>query len=461
MVAISIGIAVFISRNRVRMLQIRMSVRATLNTAYTWVLKTIDRGAFWATRLQQGKLRSYLVIMLAGAIALDIGFQGLSLAPDLSGLFWPSFNLNSEIEILRLFVIFLIASAALASVLLRSDFSAILAVGASGLGMAVLMIMASAPDVALVQVVVDILMVVILMLALTRLPRRQRQKVRDVTFRQSPVNLMRDILIATAIGVIVMLIALESLLSRPRLSVVTPYFEANAKKLTGAADIVGAIIVDFRALDTLIEITVFAMAGLGIYTLLRYAARKHGDTGRQVDELPASASRRLTTFGIGGTQTSSLLHALAYVSLPIAILIGTLHMMYGHDFPGDGFTAGVIIGLAVGFWYVVFGYYEMQQHLRWLKASVFISAGILLAIVTGTVAAIFNGSFFSNVDFGAMLGLPLPKGFHVSTSFLFELSICLTVLGSIAHMLNTLGHPGEKDAESTRRLSGIIRQEKR
>jgi multisubunit Na+/H+ antiporter MnhB subunit len=114
----------------------------------------------------------------------------------------------------------------------------------------------------------------------------------------------------------------------------------------------------------------------------------------------------------------------------------------------------------VGFWYVVFGYDETRRRLNWLKASPLIAAGILLAIFTGIMAAFINGNFFSNVDFGHMLGLPLPKGFHLSTSFLFELAICLSVLGSVTHMLNTLGHPGEKDTENTRRLQEIEELEK-
>ncbi len=60
------------------------------------------------------------------------------------------------------------------------------------------------------------------------------------------------------------------------------------------------------------------------------------------------------------------------------------------------------------------------------------------------MAALINGAFFSPVDFGALLGLPLPEGFSLSTSFLFEVSICLAVLGSASLMLDTLGHPGEE-----------------
>jgi hypothetical protein len=66
---------------------------------------------------------------------------------------------------------------------------------------------------------------------------------------------------------------------------------------------------------------------------------------------------------------------------------------------------------------------------------------LLLVIATGTVAAFVTGSFLAPVDFGKMLGLPLPRGFYLSSAFLFEVAICLTVLGSASHMLATLGHP--------------------
>ena len=214
--------------------------------------------------------------------------------------------------------------------------------------------------------------------------------------------------------------------------------------MTGSKSIVGAILMDFRALDTLLEITVFSVAGLGIYTLLRFAAGKFSDPLEPADEQVSYGVNNWTTYGIGGRKTSSFIHALAYVALPLTLIIAVFHMTYGHEKPGDGFTAGVIVSLAVGFWYVVFGYEETRRRLYWLKASALISTGILLAIAVGIAAALVKDSFLANVDFGKMLGLTLPKGFHLSTSFLFEVAICLSVLGSAIHMINTLGRPSEK-----------------
>jgi multicomponent K+:H+ antiporter subunit A len=444
-VAVSLGAAITLLRHRVRAWQMRIDERWSVNTLYAGLLDAIDRAAGLATRLQSGKLRTYLAVILVGTVALVAGF--VALLPGGTGFPWgaalslPGLDFEGEVAVLRIFALLVIVAAAAATVVLRRDFSAIVALGASGLAVAVLMVLEPAPDVALVQVVVDILTVVVLALALTRLPREQRQRADTLSAGQSRAGVLRDVLIATAGGAVAAVVTLVALTSRPRESAVTPYYEGAAKALTGAKDIVGAIIVDFRALDTLVEIAVFSLAGLGVYTLLRYAARKAGDRAGMASP-PVVVQP--PTLGIGGHETSPFVHALAYTSLPLSMVIAVVHMMYGHDQPGDGFTAGVIISLALGFWYVVFDYYEVRRRLTWLQPAPLIGAGLLLVVASGITATLVTGSFLGHVDFGQRLGLPLPQGFNLSTSFLFEVAICLAVLGSASYLLDTLGHPREE-----------------
>ena len=445
-IAISFGLLIFAFRGRVRAAMQRTGDRWGFQQLYQGALAGIDWLAAGATRLQGGKLRTYLAIMLGSMLLLLAAATALGRAPLWSGDFLfrlPALDFAGELAILRGLAIVIVLGSAIATIALQRDFAAIIALSATGLGMALFMVLEPAPDVALVQVVVDILSTVILVLAITRLPRIQRHRANALTFAQSRgrrSGVARDALLALGAGVAVALVTLIALVSRPRASLVTPYYEANAKTLTGAKDIVGAIVVDFRGFDTLIEITVFALAGLGVYTLLRYASQAAGDA---VSTPPPARVKILATLGIGGQPTSAFVHALAYAVLPLAMVIGVTHMMYGHNQPGDGFTAGVIISLGIAFWYVVFGYANTKQRLPWLKPRQLIGAGLLLAIAQACLAALVNGSFFSPVDFGAMVGLPLPEGFTLSTSFLFEVSICLAVLGSASLMLDTLGHPGE------------------
>jgi NADH:ubiquinone oxidoreductase subunit 5 (subunit L)/multisubunit Na+/H+ antiporter MnhA subunit/multisubunit Na+/H+ antiporter MnhB subunit len=444
-IAVSLGTLLFIFRVRVRQLQVRLTGSLAVDVLFDALL----RGVYWAsssaTRLQGGRLRPYLAVILVGMVVLVAGFGVVldwRIPFDLSA---PTYDYEGEVAVLRVASLLVAAGAAIATIFVLHDLIAVIALGASALATALFMVLEPAPDVALVQFVVDVLTTVILVLALTRLPRLQRRHADALTAEQSPWNWIRDAGVALAAGAVVSMLTLVAITSRPRISAATPFYEQNAKLLVGAKDIVAAIIVDFRALDTLIEITVFCLAGLGIAALIRHASRFAGD---RPEPRAAPVLRPMTTLGIGGRDTSAFLHALAYASLPLSMIIAVVHMLYGHDQPGDGFTAGVIVSLALGFWYVVFGYYRVRRQLVWLRPALFIGFALLLVLLSASVAALINGAFFSHVDFGQRWGLPLPAGVSLNTSFIFELAIFLAVLGSATYILDTLSHPfGRGDAE--------------
>lgn len=445
-IAVGSGAVLFLLRDQARAAQNRLPERLSFNSLYAGTLRLIDVCADQFTRVQSGKLRRYLTTILLSMLALVAGGLVVSgVAPDMT-FSMPTFDFRGEVAVLRIFTMLLVVGASVATVFLRRDLSAIVALGVTGMAIALLMVLEPAPDVALVQVVVDILAVVILTLALTRIPRKQRQAAQIYHDDEASGGTRRDALIAGIAGVFAAGLTLVALTTRPRFTAATPFYEANAKVLTGAKDIVGAIVVDFRAFDTLIEIAVFSLAGLGIYALLRYAAKHPVDPG-WADEDEAGDPDWLNTRGIGGQETSSFLHALAYLSLPISMVIGIVHILYGHDQPGDGFTAGVIISLAIGFWYIIFGFEGVKQRLSWLRPHRLIGAGLLLALATASSAHFLAGTFFGHVDYGSLLGIQLPRGVNFSSSLLFEFSIALAVLGSASLIIDTLGHPQDEPHE--------------
>ena len=434
--AVGLGSLLFINRKRLREIQSQFWGTITWNALYDGFLTLIDRGAFFVTRTQTGRLRYYLAAILTATSVLVLLFGKLPI--DIPGRVDLGFNLGSEIVFLRIFSLLLSVAASLATIFLRRDLYAILALGASGLSLALIMILEPAPDVALVQIIVDILLIVILVLTLTRLPKTQREKAWELTYLQSRPGLVRDALIALISGLILSLITLNALASRPRASQATPFYAENAKPLAGATDIVGAIVVDFRALDTLVEISVFAMAGLGVHTLIRFASRKAGDPEQPA---PEPVGKRFKSLGIGGERASPLIRMAALFVLPVSMMLAAIHIMYGHDQPGDGFTAGVIIGLAIGLWYVVFGYDEARQRLPWGRPIGLISMGLGLAALNAVAPVLIGYPILAHLDYGKLVGLPLPRGFSLSTAFFFELAICVSVLGGVIAMLNALGHP--------------------
>ncbi|MDW8277205.1 MAG: proton-conducting transporter membrane subunit [Anaerolineales bacterium] len=435
-VAVSLGAALFWQRNRLRAALMTFLPDLTVNRLYDWTLRGLDWLAKTATHLQGGQVRVYLRVIAISAVSLYLllgGFPPLSLLPS------PQWNLHG-LNGLRAFSLVIMAVAALSTIFLRRDLFSVLALGVVGLSVAVWMALEPAPDVALVQVVVDILTTVILILGLNAIPRKQRDRANELL--HSRRGMTRDWFVAGIFGLAVALTTFTALELRPRESLVSPYYAENAKPMTGAKDIVGAIVVDFRGSDTLIEIMVFGMAGVAIYTLFHFGARKPGEASTQetLQTLPARMPR-----GIYALPTSPLLHTLAYVMLPLAFLLGATHMMYGHDQPGDGFTAGVIISLAIAMWYIVFGYQETRRKLTWLNRNNLVATGLTLALLNALLGVALGEGFFAPVNYGDRLSLPLPPGFSLSSAFLFEVAICLTVMGAATLMIDNLGRIREDE----------------
>lgn len=448
-VAVTAGSLIFWQRERIRPWMMNLLPNFTMNALFDGVISGLDSLSKLATRLQRGEMRFYLRVMIVSMVILFFLFSRIPIQTFTQDLRWDLQGLNG----LRAFTLIVLTISALATIKIGRDLHSIIALGITGLGVAVWMALEPSPDVALVQIVVDILATIILILGLIIIPQKLRNKANEI--RHSRKGQRRDILIAGLAGVVMMAITFTALNTRPRESVVTPYYADNAKPLTGAKDIVGAIVVDFRAADTLIEIMVFAMAGLGIYTLLHFASRKGGEHSHEEEPKP---HKERTPLGIHGMPTSPLLHLLAYVTMPLVLMLGVIHMMYGHDQPGDGFTAGVVISLGIAMWYIIFGYSETRRKLTWLNRNTMIALGLSLALLNAIGGAFFGAGVLAPVDYGAMLKLALPPGFYLTNSFLFEVSIALTVMGAATLILDNLGHPREEEPEAFAELASIKEQ---
>lgn len=461
-VAVTLGSLLFWQLARVRPILSALLPGLSANAVYDAALKLIDHGARASTLLQRGQIRFYISIMLLTTIGIVAAFGGLpvEIFRTVNWVALPDGNWISSF--LRVSALVIAVGATLVSVVIRRDLHAIIGFGVSGLAVAAWMAFEPAPDVALVQVVVDVFVTVILVLTLTIIPRSLRKKAQEFTYQQTRQGLMRDVLISLALGVIVFIVSFAALETRPRESVASEYYTQNAKPLASAKDMVGAILVDFRALDTIIEILVFALAALGIYTILHYTVRKAGKNEQVEPQEPQNPPGQ--PMGSFGLPTSPFLHLLAYALLPLAVILAMTHLLFGHDQPGDGFTAGIIISLAISSWYIIFGYNAIKSKLAWLKPVRFISMGVGLAFVNSLLGFLWgNGrgeglkGFFAPVDYGALLQISkiLPAGVVLGNGLVFEIGICLVVLGASVLILDNLGHPAEQDKESDTLLTEI------
>ena len=165
----------------------------------------------------------------------------------------------------------------------RSRVASVAALGAVGIGVALVFIMYGAPDVAITQLLVETLVVVLVAVVMLRLP--------FLALPGVPEWRPLDAALALAVGGIVT-VALLAVLATPLDPRLTEFFEAEAYTEAYGRNIVNVVLVDFRALDTFGEIAVVAVAALGAYALLRTRAGPAAPVQADAGEAPARGPGR-------------------------------------------------------------------------------------------------------------------------------------------------------------------------
>ena len=210
---------------------------------------------------QNGYLRYYVATVLLFVLALT---APLLVGGSLAGLraATPAPPPAETIPVL------LIACAGVVAVFTPSRLGAVALLGVVGVGIALVYVMNGAPDLAITQILVETLTVLLFVLVFYRLPRFARMS--------SGATRARDAVIAVAMGGLMTALILAghgSDSTRP----LSEYFTEQSVPAAHGRNVVNVILVDFRGLDTLGEITVLALAGLGVYALLRLRPRRRED----------------------------------------------------------------------------------------------------------------------------------------------------------------------------------------
>jgi multicomponent Na+:H+ antiporter subunit A len=260
-VTVLCGVGVYLARDPLRRFGRSLDVGMRWGPArwYSLGLEGLDTVARAQTRLlQSGYLRYYMLIIIITTFGL--ASYTLFSRVEVADLFrWPQ-----DVRFYELVLPGIILAATLVAVRSRSRLVAVAALGAVGYAVALLYVLYSAPDLAMTQFSIETLTVILFVLVLYRLPRfarltSQRQRSRDALVALAAGGLMALlVLVATAVP-------LQSLLS--------PFFAENSVPLAKGRNIVNVILVDFRGIDTLGEITVLAVAAIGVYALLKLRLR--------------------------------------------------------------------------------------------------------------------------------------------------------------------------------------------
>jgi multicomponent Na+:H+ antiporter subunit A len=204
--------------------------------------------------LQHGYLKYYLMTILVTLIALLSYrlFSGVDIHIDSSKL--------SALTIYEIGMVMILLASIIFAVFSNSRLIAVAAIGGVGYAICIIFVFYSAPDLAMTQFAIDTLSVVLFVLVLSKLPPYLRYS--NVKSRAL------DGMVALSVGALITVLALE-VLNEPINSELTEYYAEYSYKLAHGKNVVNVILVDFRGIDTMIEITVLAIAAIGVFSLLK------------------------------------------------------------------------------------------------------------------------------------------------------------------------------------------------
>jgi len=365
--------------------------------------------------LDNGSLQRYVALMLISTLVLVV----YALTP-LQTLHGPV--ALTPLDAITVLGMVILALTSLLTVLFhRQRLVALMVLSVVGLMVALGFARYSAPDLALTQLSVEVVTIILLILALFFMPDRTPAE-------SSSLRAFRDFVLAAGCGTMVALLA-YTVLTRPYDSIAS-YFLENSVSGGGGTNVVNVILVDFRGFDTLGEIAVLAIAGVGIYSLL---------SGLPLPHPIRDAGGRLWSLD----KHPMVLDALARALLPMALLISAFIFLRGHNLPGGGFIAGLITAVALILQYIAHGV-SWAQARQPLSYHSLCGAGLLIAGATGLGSLLLGYPFLTSAF--DHFHLPLIGEFELATAMLFDLGVYLVVVGATLLILSNIGQVRQDDS---------------
>ena len=275
------GAALFARRDQVRRVQrsaTRVLGRVDADRSYDATLSGLDLIARRTTAATQtGSLPLYLATVLLTLVVLP------------GTAFLRRTEISADLQVwdrpLQAVVGVVIVAAAIATARAHRRFTAVLTVGAVGYGVAVLFVLQGGPDLALTQFLVETLTLVLFVFVLRRLPA-------NFTRRPVPLSQALRVALSVGVGVVVGFAVLVAGQARTAPPASQAYLE-RALKEGGGSNVVNVVLVDFRGFDTLGEITVLAVASMGIASLVLVGrGRRSGQPSGETALTPVGGQAR-------------------------------------------------------------------------------------------------------------------------------------------------------------------------
>lgn len=253
------GVILYLARERIKKILGHIPNNLRADYVYNLSLTGLNKLARAQTKvIQSGYLSYYVMIVIITVIGLVGGT-----------FFYKSGNpfnfMSPQIAVHEIMVVLAIILGTAISIFSSSRLTAIVGLGVVGFGITIIFILFGAPDLAITQFAIETLTVILFVLVIYKLPKFLPLSVDSVKYRDAAVSILFGGLIS---------VLLLNVTSEPMVSDLKTYFGDNSLSLGKGLNVVNVILVDFRALDTLGEAIVLAIAAIGIYSLLKLRMEK-------------------------------------------------------------------------------------------------------------------------------------------------------------------------------------------
>jgi multicomponent K+:H+ antiporter subunit A len=378
-----------------------------------WISKGVTQ------RIHNGSLQRYVAAIITTAVVMG----GLA--------FWKTASLLqfNQRELLPIYGIGLIGFVLIVAPSLyivfrqESRLVVLVVVNVLGLMATLAFIYFSAPDLALTQISVEVVTLILILLALYFLPK---QSVED----RSLLERWGHATLAALAGFGVAVISWLMMSSNPG-DLLSEYYWYNAVPGSGGHNVVNVILVDFRGFDTFGEIMVLGTAALIIFAMLEGTLR-------------GPANKRLQAWHSGEryspTRHPLLMVVVTRLMLPFALMVAIFILVRGHNAPGGGFIAALVVAISLVMQYMASGFGWAERQIRF-NYHALIGGGALIAAATGVTSMIFGKAYLkSGFDY---YYLPVVGKFELSSAIAFDLGVFLTVVGGVMLALAQLSKLGD------------------
>ncbi|HLV84152.1 MAG TPA: monovalent cation/H+ antiporter subunit A [Devosia sp.] len=417
----------------------RVFERLLILLSVKWA-KALER-VFGTRRLQPQLAILISVAVLAGALPLMAGLGPISLS-----------LADADPALAVVWVVGTICAIGAAIQAKYHRLVALMLMGGAGLATSITFVWFSAPDLALTQLLVEIVTTVLILLGLRWLPKRDEAARIDIArSRGARFRRLRDVVLAVIFGTGIALIA-YAVMSHDAPDSISRFFLDNAYALGGGRNVVNVILVDFRGFDTLGEITVLAIVALTTFALLR-RFRPAADSIERPEQQRIQRefeAGRSSEADAEGTIVSNFLFVPSVIMrwlFPVIIVLALFLFLRGHDQPGGGFIAGITMSIAFVLQYLGGGTRWVEERLRILP-TYWIGTGLLIALLTGAGAWLFGAPFLTSSF--QYLDLPLLGKVPLASALLFDLGVFILVVGATVLILIAIAHQSIRGAKPAR-----------